>query len=232
MSIVFIEFLLVYFSCGFLYDRGKSLDGGEPVDKQQEFELIKEFRQGNIQAFETLILEYEKSVYGMCFRMLKDREEAYDLSQEVFIKAYKGLANFQYQSKFSTWIYRIATNACLDYLKKKRVDVAFSLNQTVGEDEFTPEMKDETAPEPQAELDKKEVREQIEEAIGQLNEKYREAIILRELEGLSYEEIADITDSSLGATKTRIKRGRARLREILEEMKLQAAGIVYDNRKG
>ena len=202
------------------------------MDKQQEFELIKEFQRGNIQAFESLVLGYEKSVYGVCFRMLKDREEAYDLSQEVFIKAYKGLSNFQFQSKFSTWVYRIATNACLDYLKKKRVDVAFSLNQTIGEDEFTPEMADETAPEPQAELDRKEVQEQIGDAIGQLSEKYREAIILRELEGLSYEEIAEITESSLGATKTRIKRGRERLREILEEMKLQATGIVYENRKG
>jgi RNA polymerase sigma-70 factor (ECF subfamily) len=232
VSIVFFKFILVYFSFHILYDRGKSIDGGESVDKQQEFELIREFRRGNIQAFEALILDYEKSVYGICFRMLRDREEAYDLSQEVFIKAYKGLSSFQFQSKFSTWIYRIATNACLDYLKKKRVDVAFSLNQTVGDDEFTPEMEDETAPEPQAELERKEVREQIEEAIGQLSEKYREAIILRELEGLSYEEIADITESSLGATKTRIKRGRERLREILEEMKLRATEIVYENRKG
>lgn len=202
------------------------------MDKQQEFELIREFKRGNIQAFESLILDYEKSVYGICYRMLRDQEEAYDLAQEVFIKAYKGLGTFQFQSKFSTWIYRIATNACLDHIKKKRVDVAFSLNQSIGEDEFTPEMEDEKAPEPQAELDRKEVREQIHDAIGQLNEKYRTVIVLRELEGLSYEEIADLTDSSLGAVKTRIRRGRERLREILEEMKLQSSGIVIENRKG
>jgi RNA polymerase sigma-70 factor (ECF subfamily) len=232
VSIGIVEFLLVYFSCGFRYDRGKRIDGGEPVDKQQEFELIREFRRGNIQAFETLILDYEKSVYGICFRMLRNQEEASDLSQEVFIKAYKGLANFQFQSKFSTWIYRIATNACLDAIKKKKVDVAFSLNQSIGEDEFTPEMEDVNSPEPQAELDRKEVREQIQDAIGQLNEKYRTVIVLRELEGLTYEEIAEITESSLGAVKTRIRRGRERLREILEEMKLQDQGIVYENRKG
>ena len=182
--------------------------------------LIEKAAGGDVEAFEKIIEEYQNIVYSIALRMSGNETDAFDMAQEVFIKLYRNLSKFDGRSKLSTWIYRVASNTCLDELKKrKRIrDNTKSLNEEfeMADDSVVLEIKD-TKPLPEEEIENSEIKETLNSAILKLSDQHKEVIILRDIEGFSYEEIADITKNSVGTVKSRLSRARSALRKILKE---------------
>ncbi len=172
-------------------------------------ELITRFKQGEISAFEELVRRYQDRVYNLCRYMVVDEDDARDAAQDTFIKACKGLKSYRPEAGFYTWLYRIAVNTCLDCKKQRRIRPA--------EDEAMIENVLSSDPSPEQLCESKETGRLIQAALAGLQEKLRTAIVLRELEELSYEEIADVLDVSVGTVKSRISRAREELRRLLRK---------------
>lgn len=191
------------------------------MEDLRERQLIKKAIKGHTEAFESLILKYEKKIYNLCLYMLKDSEEAYDAAQEVCLKIWRQLDKFEGNSKFSTWIYRITTNQCLDILRKnKKRSQDISLFQSNEEDDQEWLLEGEKSTTEVSEtIEKKELQEILSRAIHELKEEHQVVLILRDLENYSYEEIATILDLSLGTVKSRLSRARGSLKKILEQDK-------------
>ena len=179
---------------------------------------IKQVKKGDQNAFGEIVELYKNNVFQLCYRMLGNRHEAEDVAQEAFIRAYVNINRFKPELKFSTWLYRIATNLCIDRMRKKKPD--YSLDAEVaGTDGLT--MYSQIAsdePLPEAELESLELQETIQKEILKLPEKYRTVIVLKYIEELSLNEISDILDLPLGTVKTRIHRGREALRQQLRNV--------------
>ncbi len=178
------------------------------------------------QAFDILVTRYQNKVYGLCLRMMGNAEEAEDQAQEVFIKIYRSLGRFEGRARFSTWMYRIAVNACLDALEKRRrrpqaADTEWSdLGETLtlDADPFSWQSK---TPE-QVVLQSEQVA-LVHSALAALDEPYRQALVQRELEGLSYQEMAAAAQAGLSAMKMRVHRGRKSLTNMLQHQVALAA---------
>ena len=182
---------------------------------RQEQNWIAAAQKGDQSAFEALVRLYEKRVYALTLRMCKNLADAEEAAQEAFLAAWQGLAFFRGESSFSTWLYRLASNACVDVLRREgrhRSAAGPSLN----DEETVTDVADD-APSPHALAERAELRQQIEEALSALPEDYRQVLILREMHQRSYDEIAEILALDLGTVKSRINRGRKRLRKILLE---------------
>lgn len=177
--------------------------------------LLTKAQDGNVQAFEELTSSYYTKVYNICYRMLNNSEDASEQAQETFIKVYKNIKKFKGNCSFSTWIYRIATNVCLDYLRKNKNKKDISLEQNTFEDIKVKDrlISNNLGPEKVAEINAQ--RRAINQALSQMNEKNRLIILLRDFNGFSYEEIANILQSPVGTVKSRISRARAELRDLL-----------------
>lgn len=180
--------------------------------------LIKRAQSGDIAAFEALIEAYEQKVFHIAYRMAGNLDDAADMAQEILLKIFRNVGKFKGESKFSTWVYRVATNTCLDELKKAKRKATYSLDEEfeTGEGQLGVEVAD-TAPTPEQRVEGQEIRDAITEAISRLSEEHRQIIILRDINGLTYEEVADILDCSLGTVKSRISRAREQLRKILSQ---------------
>jgi len=176
--------------------------------------LIDRFKNSDQSAFEELILKYQDRVYNLCRHMLGNAHDAQDAAQDTFIKAYRNLEKFIPESSFYTWLYRIAVNTCLDYKKRPFFESLFT---TSGESEEL--MIEEIAPAPSPErlYASKQIRNALLKSLKKLSPKLRTVIILKEIEGFSYEEIAEITEMSIGTVKSRIARAREELRELMKE---------------
>ncbi len=183
---------------------------------QQEMELVKRAQSGDVAAFESLIEDYQKRIFSIAYRMIQHQEDAADLTQEVILKIFKNLDKFKGDSKFSTWVYRIATNTCLDEIKKSRRRTTYSLDKEIETEEgsMAAELPD-TAPGPEEEAERKDIKKAVYAAIGQLGQEHKQVIVLRDLQGLSYEEIAEILHCSVGTVKSRISRARGNLKKLL-----------------
>ena len=183
---------------------------------EREQQLIADARKGDVAAFEALIGEHQKRIFSIAFRVAGNPEDAADMAQEVLIKIFRNLGKFQGNSKFSTWVYRVATNTCLDELKKLRRHTAYSLDQELETEEgsVAAELADE-APTPEESAERRDLQRVVSEAIGMLSEDHKKAILLRDMQGFSYEEIANILQCSVGTVKSRINRARAQLKKIL-----------------
>ena len=182
---------------------------------RQEQNWIAAAQKGDQSAFEALVRLYEKRVYALTSRMCRNPADAEEAAQEAFLAAWQGLAFFRGESSFSTWLYRLASNACVDVLRREgrhRSAAGPSLN----DEETVIDVADD-APSPHALAERAELRQQIEEALSALPEDYRQVLILREMHQRSYDEIAEIRALDLGTVKSRINRGRKRLRKILLE---------------
>lgn len=184
----------------------------------QERDLIRKAKQGDMLAFEELILKHEKIVYNLALRMMNHSEDAMDISQEVFLKAYRSLANFDERSAFSTWLYRITHNTCIDEIRKRKGKQTYSLEEDLeSEDGSMQRQVADDGDTPEESLMRKEQKSEILRALDTLSEEHKAAIILRDVKGLSYEEIAEILELSLGTVKSRINRARNQLKtEILK----------------
>ena len=176
----------------------------------QEQNWIQAAKNGDQAAFGHLVETYQKRVYALTVRMCPTRELAEEAAQEVFLSAWQGLPFFRGDSAFSTWLYRLASNACVDLLRKEGRHQGPSLDdETVTADVADPSPTPEKAAEP------RELRAQIEAGLRSLSPEHREVLVLREIQQLSYDEIADTLSLDLGTVKSRINRGRRQLRDFL-----------------
>lgn len=180
--------------------------------------LIKRIKSGDMDAFSELVSLYEKKALSFTYRMLKDSSDAEDAAQEAFLRVFDKIGTFRESSSFSTWFYTILNNICLDILRKRaRTADTVSINQTSSDnDEYELQIED-SAPGPYEQLQKSTAQELLEEALTKLSDEHRAVIIMRDINGLDYEEIAKVLDVSLGTVKSRISRARLALRKILEE---------------
>ncbi len=181
----------------------------------EEREIISKTLSGDVNAFEGLVVEYEKNVYNLALRMLKNAEDAADISQDAFIKAYNSLSSFRGDSKFSVWLYRIVSNLCLDYLRRQNRRPTKSLSVEDNDGESTElEIPDEEQS-PEKLLERKTTREAVRRGLDELNTEQREILLLREIQGFSYDEIADVLNLESGTVKSRIFRARKKLCDFL-----------------
>ena len=173
--------------------------------------------EGDVNAFEDLVTEHEKGVYAIAQRMTGNAEDAADMAQETFIKAYNSLSSFRGDSKFSVWLYRIATNVCLDFLRSRsrKPTVSLSVEDDDGE-ETQMDIADESQS-PEQLLERGLTRDAVRRGLKSLSPEYRQILLLREIQGLSYEEIAEALALEVGTVKSRIFRARKRLCAFLLE---------------
>ncbi len=182
-----------------------------------EKELIALAKAGDERSFELLIEQCKTKAYNIALRYLRNEEDAMDALQESFIKIYRHLESFREGSKFDTWVYRIVVNTCNDMLRKNHGAPVEYLNRSdEEEEEYTLELPD-SDPGPQDALLQKEQAKLILDALDQLKPDQKEVVILRDIQGFAYEEIAEMLNCSMGTIKSRINRSRSRLREILLE---------------
>lgn len=188
------------------------------MDKEKD--LLKKAKNGNIEAFEKLINAHQKSVFNIAYRIIGNYDDANELAQEVFIKIFKSIKNFKEDSSFSTWVYKIATNTCLDELRKRKNKQVVYIDESIKSEDgdFHREIKSEKYS-PSEYLEKKELREFVQQEILSLPEEYRTVIILRDFQGFSYDEISKILNCPEGTVKSRINRARQRLKNIFKDKK-------------
>ena len=177
-----------------------------------EQELIRAAQRGSERAFEEIVQRYEKQVYHLALRMCGREEDAWEVYQEAFLSAWRGLGSFRGDAALSTWLYHLTSNAAIDYLRRQNRQRA--LEGTSLDDEEAPEPAD-TAPSPAQAAEQGELREQIQAGLMALSASQRQVLLLRELQGLTYEEISRALALDLGTVKSRIARGRENLRKFL-----------------
>ena len=178
--------------------------------------LIRRAQRGDADAFEQLLLEHQKNVYNLCYRMAGDPDDAMDLSQETFLRAWRCLDQYQFASAFSTWLYRLCSNICIDFLRKRRrhQTVPLTFEDADGEEQTYAVPDAQPLPEEQVEL--KLTRETLAAAMAQLLPEHRAVLQLRVVNEMSYEQIADVLDIQIGTVKSRLSRARNQLKKILE----------------
>lgn len=193
----------------------------EPNPNQDENKLLVEkARKGDMSAFEQLILNHEKIVYNVALRMFNNIEDAKDIAQEVFIKAFRSIENFDGRSSFSTWIYRIAMNTCIDETRKRKGKASVSLEEEMSdEDGSWKQQYADDGDTPEESMLRQEGQHEIMRALERISPDHKLVIILRDIQGLSYDEIAEITDLTLGTVKSRISRARLQLKQELLEIR-------------
>lgn len=175
-----------------------------------EKKIIEKVLGGDANAFEELVLKYEKTVYNLALRMVGDRDDAFDMTQEAFIKAYGSLSSFRGDSKFSVWIYRITTNVCLDFLRSKSRKQQVSLTVSDDDEDAQLDIPDPSS-DPEQQLMQKISMQSVEEGLKTLPDKQRQILVMRELGGMSYAEIGAALSLEEGTVKSRIFRARKRL---------------------
>jgi len=185
--------------------------------RQEDAEMIREALAGSQEAYTRLMKKYHNPIYSLIYRMIRDKEEIEDLTQETFIKAFASLKNFNDEYAFSTWLYKIASNNCIDYIRKRKLKT-YSIDKPMEseDDDYAYELSDSTY-----EADRHIIEEQqkalIQEAIDSLPEKYRIVIVMRHTEEKSYEDIAEILGLPLGTVKAHIFRARELLNKYLKD---------------
>ena len=194
---------------------------GVEVRSPAEDQFLERLRRGEAAAFERLVSEYTGDVYALLYRLTADPEEARDLTQETFLRTFQSISRFRGDSNLKTWLYRIAVNQARNrwrWWRRRKRDVTVSLDATDDSHEqpLSARLRNDDAVDPEQETLAKEREGQLREALLGLRQSYREAVILRDVEGFSYEEVADTLQISIGTVKSRISRGRLELRRKLE----------------
>jgi RNA polymerase sigma-70 factor (ECF subfamily) len=186
---------------------------------RDESELVNELQAGSESAFDWLVTHYHAPVYNLILSMLGDPSDAADGTQEVFLKAFRGIRSFRQGSSLKTWLYRIAIREALNHRRwfKRHLQKNVSIDAEVAEGQAHIEVEDLGAT-PFEQLATREIQDAVQSALQQVPGVFRTAVILRDLEGLSYEEVAEVLECSVGTVKSRILRGRRALKDILEPM--------------
>ncbi len=187
------------------------------IADSHDAELVARARTGDPNAFELLVRRYRNEVFAFSYHFLRNREQAWDVSQEVFIKAHRALTRFRGDASFKTWLMRITANQCKDFLKKRRLQTVSFDDGRYAQDAPTHVLA------PDRSLEAQEIGEAVEQALAKLSHKHRTAFILREFEGLSYEEMAQVMDCSIGTVMSRLHHARKKLQRGLIQMGLMGA---------
>ncbi len=177
---------------------------------QSDRVTLKRAQKGDQRAFESILETHERMIYSICLRMCGSREDALDVSQETAVRIWRNIGRFTGEAALSTWIYRIATNACLDHLRKRKDVLSVD---ALGEEGYAPPASAGEMPENA--LDGKETLREVAKALDRLPEDQRAAVVLRDVNDLTYEEVADVLGVNLNTVKSRISRGRKSLRDLL-----------------
>lgn len=186
-------------------------------------DLITRAQQNNLDAFEQLVLGYQDRVYSHCLHLTGNPNDAQDLAQDVFVQAFKGLRSFRKESDFGTWLHRIAVNQWINHCRRTRKIVTFSIDEPLpGHDSDM--IRELAAAEdgPLENVERQELKAQLQQALQKIPDEYRLALVLREIEGYNYDEIASLLECSLGTVKSRINRGRKALKKELDKSGMKA----------
>jgi RNA polymerase sigma-70 factor (ECF subfamily) len=178
--------------------------------------LVARARDGSVDAFEELVRKYRNQVYALCYHFVHSREDAWDLAQETFVNAHRALPAFRGESGFKTWLMRIAANRCKDHLKKRRLE-------TVPFDDAQSADAPANAPRPDEQLEHRELAQTIDAAVKSLPLRHRTAFLLREYEGLSYQEMAQVMNCNIGTVMSRLFHARRKLQAAL-----RGSGLLED----
>src|SRR3982750_1942282 len=189
-----------------------------------ELDLVKQCQKGGPEAFDQLVGRYRTRVFGMIYNMVHSEQDAWDLAQDSFLKAWKSIGRFRGQSSFYTWIYRIVMNVTIDWLRKKQVKGSGAeFDDAIQLKEIDPASK--TVPKPDAlpyeRMQQDEIRSQIDKAIAQLSPEHRAVILMKEIEDMQYHEIAEALGCSIGTVMSRLFYARKKLQSLLKD--------VYEN---
>ena len=184
----------------------------------EEQQWIDAARRGDQAAFEQLVRRYEKRVFALTGRMCRNPSDAEEAAQETFLAAWQGLPFFRGEASFATWLYRLASNACIDFLRreKRRQSLSMTVSLDDDEEERQVELPDERYA-PEGELERSEARRAVAEGLERLTAEHRQVLVMRELNGLSYAEIGAVLGLEEGTVKSRIARARNALRKVLTE---------------
>ena len=201
------------------------------MTREEEYAVVERVRAGDTDAFEVLVTAYQKQIYNLTLRYVSNPEDAADLTQEAFLRAYRSLDSFRGDSRFSVWLYRLATNVCIDLLRSRGRGTVTSL--TVENEDEEPEELDvaDERFEPQKELERLELQRAVREGLKTLTEDARTIVVLRELEGLSYAEIGEQLGLEPGTVKSRLFRARKALCDYLRESGNLPDGFPSDKKK-
>jgi RNA polymerase sigma-70 factor, ECF subfamily len=189
------------------------------LDPDDDFRLVALAQRGDMGSYDVLVTRHRGRIFAMIRNMIHQEADAWDLSQEVFIKAWRALPRFEAKAKFSTWIYRIAHNAVYDWVRKRKIESAGELNDEIFEREridsasFTTPSGGEL---PDESMAHGELRQKIQIALGKLSPEHREVVILKDVQGLSYKEIAETMSSTLGTVMSRLFYARQKLQALLK----------------
>ena len=180
--------------------------------------LVERALDNDLAAFEQLVARYQNKITAFAARMLNDRDEAEDVAQEAFIKAYRSLEGFRGASSFSTWLYRIVTNLCIDRARarKRRPQQAYSLDEPFDRDEKGGRELPDFSSEPGKEVERDELRQQVRTTVAEMPEKLRQVLIMCDIQGMPYEQIAQVLDCPIGTVKSRLFHARADLARRLK----------------
>lgn len=199
---------------------GDAMGGGAEAgsDQESDVQLVNRSQGGDYTAFDALVTKHRGRVYAMIQNMVKNEADAWDLSQEVFVKVWKALPKFEARARFSTWLYRITHNVVYDWMRKRKIETAGELDDNMLDREAiaagataTPARRAR----PDEALSQGEIRATIEKALDKLSSEHRESILLREVQGLEYKEIADVMECSIGTVMSRLFYARKKLQSLL-----------------
>lgn len=180
-------------------------------------ELVRRVQAGNNEAFEELVKRYERKVYNIAYRLMGNERDASEVLQDAFLRAYRFLPKFQFKSSFFTWLYRIATNVSLTKLRKREKVQLVSIDEPANADGDLPLEIPDYRYNPEKMMKQRQLREALQNAVDNLPPDYRSVVVLRDLEGLSNEEVSKVLNLTVAAVKSRLHRGRLELRKVLAE---------------
>jgi RNA polymerase sigma-70 factor (ECF subfamily) len=193
----------------------KTLQVAAPGLPVGDDELVRRAQRGNTAAFEELVRRYESRVYNITYRLLGNEDDAAEALQDTFIRAYRSISRFKFKSSFYTWLYRIATNVSLTKLRRRKTQDTISLDEPIrNTDDLQFDIPDSHST-PEQVFEQKRLREKLQKAIDRLPAEYRTVVVMRDLQGLSNEEVSKTLGLSVPAVKSRLHRGRMALREQL-----------------
>ena len=188
-----------------------------------DFDLVKRCQKGEAVAFDELVTKYRSKVFSMIYGMVQNEQDAWDLAQEGFLKAWKSVHRFKRQSSFYTWLYRIMTNVTIDSLRRKGIRGETEFDDKIAPANVEPGSRTtpSAVPLPHNKIEQREIRQRIDEAIGKLSPEHRAVIVMKEIQDLQYGEIAEILNCSLGTVMSRLFYARKKLQILLRD--------VYEN---
>ena len=194
------------------------LDAETPLDEITDMQLVEMARHENISAYDELVRRYQERIYATVYHMTSNHEDANDLTQDTFVKAYRAIKSFKGDSSFYTWIYRIAVNKTINFLKQRKNRVHMSLNDLDFQAENDPDLvalvSDKT---PRRELGLAELQEKLNSAMQKLSEHHRMVVTLHDIQGLSHEEIGNIMDCNVGTVRSRLFYARQQMQALLSD---------------